>query len=98
MLAKSADAQTESPMPTSTDSPSPHPTKQPSTGKPPSAAALAIAATFRSFDPALTDDELRTIAKNIDDNRAAGTELNPRKKPLKNSDEPVTRFAAAGHV
>jgi len=60
------------------DSPSPHPTKQPSTGKPPSAPAVAVAATFRSLDASLTDDQLHAIAQSIDDNRAAGAQLNPR--------------------
>jgi len=92
MLAKSADAQT------ATDAPSPHPSRQPSTGKPPSAAALAVAATFRAFDAKLTDEQLTKIARTIDDNRAAGAELSPRKKRLRNSDEPVTRFAAAEPV
>ena len=59
----------------------------------PSAAALAIAATFRAFDPHLTEDELRKIARNIDDNRT-GAALDPKKKPLRNSDEPVVRFSA----
>jgi hypothetical protein len=59
----------------------------------PSAAALAIAATFRTFDPHLTEDELRKIARTIDDNRT-GAVLDPKKKPLRNSDEPVVRFSA----
>ncbi|GAC1414143.1 MAG: hypothetical protein NVSMB64_24340 [Candidatus Velthaea sp.] len=98
VLAKTADAQNATPSAAAPDSPSPHPTKQPSTGKPPSAAAVAMAATFRSFDPALSDDQLHQIAQNIDDNRAAGAQLNPRKKPLKNSDEPVARFSATEHL
>jgi hypothetical protein len=57
-----------------------------------SAAALAIAATFRAFDPHLTEDELRKIARTIDDNRT-GAVLDPKKKPLRNSDEPVVRFS-----
>jgi hypothetical protein len=54
-----------------------------------------MAATFRTFDPKLSDEQLTLIARAIDDNRAAGARLNPRKKRLKNSDEPITRFAAA---
>jgi len=59
----------------------------------PSAASLAIAATFRRFDPKLSDDELHKIAANIDQSRT-GAVLNPKKKPLRNSDEMVVRFAA----
>jgi len=54
-----------------------------------------MAATFRTFDPKLSDEQLVLIARSLDDNRAAGAQLNPRKKRLKNSDEPVARFAAA---
>lgn len=60
----------------------------------PSPAALAAATAFRAFDPKLSDEEIVTIAKGIDDNRM-GAALNPKKKRLRNSDEPVTRFAAA---
>jgi hypothetical protein len=60
----------------------------------PSAVALAAAATYRRFDPSLTDSEIATIAAGIDDNVKAGAVLNPARKPLRNSDEPVTRFAA----
>jgi hypothetical protein len=63
--------------------------------KAPTPAALALAAAYRAFDPRLTDAELRTIARGIDDNRAAGAALNPKRKPLRNSDEPIARFAAA---
>jgi hypothetical protein len=66
--------------------------------KEPSAAAFALAATYRAFDPKLTDADLHTIARNIDDNRAAGTVLNPKINPLKNSDEMVARFAAGESV
>jgi hypothetical protein len=71
--------------------PTPPPTPRASPA--PSAAALAIAATFRAFDPHLTEDELRKIARTIDDNRT-GAVLDPKKKPLRNSDEPVVRFSA----
>jgi hypothetical protein len=59
--------------------------------KAPSAAALAVALTMRRFDPALSDAQIARIARDIDDGRAGGA-LNPKKKPLLNSDEPVTLF------
>lgn len=85
LLTREADAQTASPAASAAPSASPTP-------KPPSEAALAIAATMRAFDPKLTDDELKTIASAIDDSRAAGQRLNPKGKTLKNGDEPVTTF------
>ncbi|MFN2459253.1 MAG: hypothetical protein ABR591_00970 [Candidatus Velthaea sp.] len=85
LLTKGAGAQTAAPSP-----PSPQPSR-----KEPSAAALAAAAAFRTFDPHLSDDTIKTIARGIDDNRSAGAQLNPKKRRLKNSDEPVARFAAA---
>jgi hypothetical protein len=94
LSANGANAQ-PAPTPTPTDTGGPHPARQPSTGKPPSPLALATAATFRTFDAQLTDDDLQKIAQAIDDNRHAGGALNPAKKPLANGDEPVTRFAAA---
>ena len=86
LLSKASDAQGAAPT-----APSPSPAASP---KPPSAAALAAAVVFRRFDAKLTDEQVTLIARSIDDNRAAGAQLNPKKKRLKNSDEPVTRFAA----
>jgi hypothetical protein len=86
LLSKAADAQSAAPV-----RPSPSPK---STPKPPSAAALAAAVVYRRFDAKLSDEQVTLIARSIDDNRAAGAQLNPKKKRLKNSDEPVTRFAA----
>ena len=83
-----------SPLPPAA-SPPPSP-RASTTAKPPSAAALAVAMTMRSFDAKLTDDEIATIARGIDDNRPAGAQLNPKKKRLRNGDEPITRFAADG--
>jgi hypothetical protein len=82
-----------------TDSPSGAATPPPATapGKSPSPESLAIAATFRRFDPKLSDDELHKIAVNIDGTRT-GQVLNPKKKPLRNSDEMVVRFAADERV
>lgn len=86
LMSKAADAQSSAPV-----SPSPSPSASP---KPPSAAALAMAVTFRTFDAKLSNEQVTLIARGIDDNRAAGAQLNSKKKRLKNSDEPVTRFAA----
>ncbi len=60
--------------------------------KPPSAAALAVAATMRRFDPKLSDAQVERIARDIDDDNGAGARLNPKKARLKNWDEPVTSF------
>jgi len=68
-------------------SPSPAPSE-----KPPSAAALAVAAGMRRFDPKLSDAEVAEIAKGIDESAQAGSALNPKKKRLLNSDQPVTVF------
>ena len=68
-------------------SPSPKPSE-----KPPSAEALAIATGMRRFDPKLSDAEILEIAKGIDENAQAGAALNPKKKRLLNSDQPVTVF------
>jgi hypothetical protein len=92
LMSKGAGAQTETPAPAAPSAKSPHPARQPATGKPPSAVAVAMAATFRSFDPHLTDSQLATIAKSIDDNRAAGARLNPKRARLRNGNEPVTHF------
>lgn len=48
---------------------------------------------MRRFDPKLTDDAIDTIASAIDKNMLAGAQLNPKKKGLRNADEPVTTFA-----
>lgn len=89
ILSKGAGAQTAAPSP-----PAAPPAPKPS-AKPPSAAALAAATAFRAFDPQLPDETIETIARGIDDNRAAGAQLNPKGRRLKNSDEPVAHFAAA---
>jgi hypothetical protein len=86
LLSKAADAQTDAPA-----MPAPSPSGK---VKPPSALSLATAATFRRFDSQLSDEQVTSIARALDENRDAGSALNPKKKRLKNSDEPVTRFAA----
>lgn len=60
-------------------------------GKPPTAVAVAIAATTRSFDRTLSDAELDTIARGIDALRDLGPQLNPRKHPLRNAEEPIAQ-------
>ncbi len=60
--------------------------------KPPSALALAAATAMRRFDGKLSNAEIQTIARGIDDNANAGARLNPKKKRLRNGDEPVTSF------
>ena len=61
--------------------------------KAPSAVALATARTMRRFDAKLSDAEIETIAQGIDANAKAGAALNPKKKRLRNGDEPVATFA-----
>ena len=48
---------------------------------------------MRRFDPKLTDDQIDTIARAIDENASAGARLNPKKRRLQNADAPVTTFA-----
>jgi hypothetical protein len=57
-----------------------------------SAAARALAEQMRSFDSALSDKEIETIASGIDDNLKVGARVNPHGTTLKNWDEPVTMF------
>lgn len=47
---------------------------------------------MRTFDPRLTDKQLEEIAAGIDDNFKGGSRVNPKGRPLKNWDEPVTIF------
>ena len=88
-LGARVDAQ---PVAPATGSPSP---AESATPKPPSAAAVAVAAGFRRFDPQLTDAEIAELSRDLDQIAGAGAALNPKKKPLRNSDEPVTRFSAS---
>ena len=85
--AQSARATVE---PASTPTPSASP-------RPISAEAMAIALTFRAFDPALSDSEIETIARGVDNKRGAGSRLNPKGALLKNADEPITRFTVPSH-
>ncbi|HEV2642951.1 MAG TPA: hypothetical protein VGT98_09600, partial [Candidatus Elarobacter sp.] len=98
-LAAKADAQATAPEAPAKSSPLPpaQPSPKPSASpKPPTAVAAATALSMRRFDPNLTDKDVDTIAHAIDDNRRGAARLNPRKATaLKNSDEPVTRFAVA---
>ena len=99
LLASPADAQATAPEAPPKPSPLPSPQPSPSASaspKPPTALAVSIAASMRTFDADLSDKDLDTIAHAIDDNRRGAARLNPRKATaLKNSDEPITRFAVA---
>jgi len=98
MLVAKAGAQEAPASPAPSPPTSPLPSPAPSASalpKPPSAPALATAAAMRRFDPTLSDKDIDTIARAIDDNRRGAARLNPRKATvLKNGDEPVTRFSA----
>jgi hypothetical protein len=50
---------------------------------------------MRRFDAGLSDAELDKIAHGIDDNLKAARALNPKGRPLRNSDEPVLTFDPA---
>ena len=86
-LARSEARATESTPAASGAMPSPT-----ASAKPPSGAALAVAAGMRRFDPKLSDAEIAGIAKDIDENAQLGVALNPKKKRLRNSEGPVTIF------
>jgi len=47
---------------------------------------------MRRFEPGLSDAEIATIARGIDDNLAAGPLLAGRSHPLRNGDAPATVF------
>ena len=66
----------------------PPPTASPA----PSGSSLAVAQHMRAYDPKLTDAEISTIAKQIDDNIKSGKQLNPASNRLSNGDEPATIF------
>jgi hypothetical protein len=74
-----ASAQESSPSPSATPSPSP--------------AAQSFAERMKAFDPQLTDDELATIAKGIDDGYKAGASLR-KARALRNGDGPTPEFEA----
>lgn len=96
--AGGAEAQTPVPAPLAAnavpETPRPDPRAK-TDAKPPSAAAHAVALTMRRFDSNLTDAQIETIAVAIEAHNAAGASLNPMKKRLRNSDEPVTTFLVA---
>jgi hypothetical protein len=52
--------------------------------------ARALAADMRRFDPHLTPEQIEQIARGIDEQRAFGAQLAPKKKPLANGLEPLT--------
>jgi len=88
--AKGAQAQS-TPAPAAPAVPPATPKASP-TPKPPSAAARALAERMRTFDSDLRDEDITTIARNIDGNLDLGKALNPKGKRLKNSDEPSPFF------
>lgn len=81
---------TPAPLKTAATSASPAATPTPNLAR---FGSAAFAATMREIDPALTQAQVDAIAKAIDANRDAAKALNPKKKRLKNSDEPVVHFA-----
>jgi hypothetical protein len=67
-------------------------TAVPSASPPPPDDAFAAARAMKRFDPSLTDEEILKIARDVADARSAARNLNPKKNPLRNAEEPVTRF------
>lgn len=56
----------------------------------PTEIARALAADMRRFDPHLSAEHVEQIARGIDEQRAFGAQLAPKKKPLANGLEPLT--------
>jgi len=48
-------------------------------------------------DAALSDADIETIARGVDNKRGAGSRLNPKGALLKNADEPIPRFTVPLH-
>lgn len=78
---------------TAAATPAPSATPAPAEQKPPSEAARAFAARMRKFDAKLSDAELETIARGIDDAWSAGSRINAKGKELRNADEPDPAFS-----
>jgi hypothetical protein len=83
------------PAPTATATPVAATTTTPE-AKPVSEIARAQALAMRRFDPHLSDEQIEAIARGVDDGMAAGAALSPNSAPLRNSEEPVTRFTVPG--
>jgi hypothetical protein len=74
----------------------PAPAPSPSATKLPSFQSAALAEGFNvELGAGLTEEQRTAVAFAIDANRKAALTLNPRKKRLRNSDEPAIRFAVA---
>jgi hypothetical protein len=72
----------------------PVPAPSPSMTKLPSFQSAALAEGFNvELGAGLTEEQRTAVAFAIDANRKAALALNPRKTRLRNSDEPVIRFA-----
>ncbi|MGZ3497599.1 MAG: hypothetical protein ACXWNK_00185 [Vulcanimicrobiaceae bacterium] len=58
----------------------------------PSEMARAFAERMRAYDPQITEEELDSIARSVDDTWSLGKRLNPKGKALRNGDEPIVSF------
>jgi hypothetical protein len=93
--SRSADAQATSAPATSPPAApvappaTPHPSPSP---KAPSDTAKALAQRMRAYDKNLSDKDIETIARNIDDNLGLGKALQKGASRLKNWDEPAPFF------
>ena len=74
-------------------SPSQSPAPSASPSPAPSAAARAFAERMRSYDAALSDEQIEDIAKGVDYAFRAGKDLRKKDAPLTNGDAPSPQFA-----
>lgn len=58
----------------------------------PSETARAFAERMRAYDPQITEDEIESIARGVDDTWSLGKRLNPKGMALSNGDEPIVSF------
>ena len=89
--APAAAAQVATPTVAPSLSPIPSPSPTP-TVAPPSPAAVALAEQMRGFDPQLTDAQVTSITKGIQQNLDFGKTLNPHGTKLKNGAAPSPQF------
>lgn len=86
-LAMTASVQAQTPAPpTSTASPTPKATPTPSP------SAREFAQRMRKFDPQLTDDEIDSIAQQVDQLSDIRRQLRPKGRDIPNGDLPTPQF------
>lgn len=78
-------------LPSKAEAQAAKPSPSPSATPTPSPASLEAALRMRRFDSSLTDEQVREIARGIDEQNASGVGIRKRR-PLHNGDEPVPEF------